>query len=291
MQLVDQRIEELARARTAEELTAKINAYSALQARFWTYSVANTLLIEAQLHTRGKTATQVAGYRAWIALNRVPLRGTGLAILAPTRMRRRPSGSGEKDAEQDEGDRWIVTGFRVVHVFDVTDTIVIAGKPDLYCAAQLQWGTVDGDYELLLGRLLCCARQKQISVQVQPLVPGLRGWSSGTRHIMLNAALSSGERCGTLLHELAHELCHDLERRRVAHKQAHGKARLEMEAEAAAYCLAGHLGVPRPDSAQYLALYGISAQDLRRSLESIRAVVGTVLQAVEGGMNGQSPEA
>jgi hypothetical protein len=36
-----------------------------------------------EAYRRGFTATYVAGFRAWLQLNRVPRRGEGIRILAP----------------------------------------------------------------------------------------------------------------------------------------------------------------------------------------------------------------
>jgi hypothetical protein len=207
-------------------------------------------------------------------MNRVPAKGTGLAIFAPAKYRERDEETGEES--------WQLRGFRVVHVFDAQDTTVIAGRPDLYAQALPRWTPVDGDFSELLRCLLNCARARRIRVEIGPGEDeSVRGWSSGTGNIWLNSDLSSGQMCGTLLHELSHELCHDLERRREARQQMHGRSRLEMEAEAAAFCLAGYFDLPRPDAAQYVALHGIAAADLRRSLEAIRSVVATVLGVIE----------
>jgi antirestriction protein ArdC len=83
-------------------------------ARFHDYSFANTRLIWAQAKARGFTPTRVAGYRAWQKLGRQVNRGEkGLQILAPI--------TRTVETEIGEEERRVV-GFRVVHVFDQSQT-------------------------------------------------------------------------------------------------------------------------------------------------------------------------
>ena len=88
-----------------------------ISARFHNYSFNNQLLIYLQC----PEATRVAGYRAWQRLGRQVRKGSrGIQILAPCRRRVSRVTS---EGEQDETERIeILTGFRVVHVFDVSQT-------------------------------------------------------------------------------------------------------------------------------------------------------------------------
>src|SRR3954447_2306215 len=111
----------------------------AIASRFPTYSFQNTLLILSQR----PDATNVAGYETWKALGRQVSKGEkGIAILAPLLRRPRPdqdadsipeSPGANEDKRQDHDaaatDRHEsgapkprVTGFRVVYVWDVTQT-------------------------------------------------------------------------------------------------------------------------------------------------------------------------
>src|SRR4051794_3990911 len=47
------------------------------------YSLNNQLLISIEAYRRGFTPTYVAGFRAWLDLNRVCREGEGIRILAP----------------------------------------------------------------------------------------------------------------------------------------------------------------------------------------------------------------
>ena len=76
------------------------------------YSFRNTILIAQQAHERGITPTYVAGFRAWLRLNRCVRNGErGLRILAPIRRKERDE-HGEETGETR-------TLFRETSVFDV----------------------------------------------------------------------------------------------------------------------------------------------------------------------------
>ena len=108
-------------------------------ARFYDYSPSNVLLIAAQR----PDATRVGGIRTWNSLGRHVLKGEhGIAILAPCIYRTPDDDAGPREgvtdvaapgnqpqplAREPQGDeetaaRRVLRGFKVVHVFDVTQT-------------------------------------------------------------------------------------------------------------------------------------------------------------------------
>src|SRR5438105_5292083 len=83
-------------------------------ARFHDYSLGNLLLIAFQR----PDATRVAGFQTWKSMGRYVRKGEkGIAILAPMTYRRT-----ETDDEGTEQTVVGLRGFRVVHVFDVSQT-------------------------------------------------------------------------------------------------------------------------------------------------------------------------
>jgi len=83
-------------------------------AQFHDYSFANTQLIWSQAVSRGFHPSRVAGYRTWQRLGRQVRRGErGLAILAPVIRK--------MEALDNQEERRVV-GFRVFHVFDLSQT-------------------------------------------------------------------------------------------------------------------------------------------------------------------------
>ena len=82
--------------------------------RFHNYSWMNCLLIARQ----NPDATRVAGFRKWLELKRYVRKGEkGIAILAPLTYRQKI-----EDDSGNEGTKQGVRGFKVVHVFDVSQT-------------------------------------------------------------------------------------------------------------------------------------------------------------------------
>lgn len=89
----------------------QMRRYLSAMARFHRYSYGNVLLIFSQM----PEATHVAGYRAWKELGRSVKKGEkGIGIIAPFAYK-------QADEDTSETERTI-RGFRVVHVFDVSQT-------------------------------------------------------------------------------------------------------------------------------------------------------------------------
>src|SRR3954464_8079899 len=85
------------------------------------YSLRNQLLIAIDCHTRGITPTYVAGFRAFLALNRCVRKGEkAIHILAPVTVKQR-------DEHGEPTDQKTVC-FRTVPVFDVSMTDPLPGR-------------------------------------------------------------------------------------------------------------------------------------------------------------------
>jgi hypothetical protein len=84
------------------------------------YSLRNQWLIAIECHARGITATYVAGFRAFLALNRCVRKGEkAIRILAPLAVKQRD------DTDAETGEKRVL--FRTVPVFDVTMTEPLPG--------------------------------------------------------------------------------------------------------------------------------------------------------------------
>ena len=91
--------------------------YLAFAGRFHHYSFNNRILIWAQR----PGASQVAGFQSWKQLGRHVRKGEkGIAILAPMTFKPEVEQAGPE--AEDVGATRAVVGFRVVHVFDVSQT-------------------------------------------------------------------------------------------------------------------------------------------------------------------------
>ena len=236
-----------------------------VSARFHRYSFNNQLLIYLQC----PEATRVAGYRAWQRLGRQVRKGEhGLQILAPRRKRV----SVEVEDEQGDVERVeVLTGFRVVHVFDVSQTDGdeladvrprrLAGEVDEQLIDALARRVADEGFTLRREAMACSARN---------------GYADFARRlVVLREGLSGAQSAKTLIHELAHVLLHretDLSQREVA----------EVEAESVAFVVSSVLGLNTSDySFPYVARWsGGDAELVAATAERVIAAARDLLASV-----------
>ncbi|MDX2007111.1 MAG: ArdC family protein [Meiothermus sp.] len=245
--------------RLAESLvngdTQTLREYLGVMARFNRYSLHNQLLIALQK----PDATQVAGYQVWKDMGRQVRRGEqGIRILAP--LFRKP--------KTEEEESKVVYGFKVVSVFDVSQT---DGDP----LPEYQRVGVGGELgEGLLARVVAAC---PYPVQFETLPLEQYGLTDG-RVIVVNGTHPEAERLVSLLHEWMHSAYHfrpDCERP--------GLQVRELEAEATAYVLATMLGVEaRLGCAEYLTRYGITPALLGGALKQITQAVKEIGARLEG---------
>jgi hypothetical protein len=212
-----------------------------VSARFHTYSTNNQLLIFLQC----PEATRVAGYRAWQRLGRQVRKGShGIQILAPCRERVTTVDAAD---EQDEAAHVeILTGFRVVHVFDVSqiegDELAdvrprrLTGEVPQQLVVALEQRVTDEGFTLRREAIAASARNGYADFE--------------QRLVVVRDDLSGAQAAKTLIHELAHVLLHqdtDLSEREVA----------EVEAESVAFVVCSSLGLDTSDySFPYVARWG-----------------------------------
>jgi len=240
-------------------------------ATFPSYSLNNVLLIAAQR----PDATAVAGFGAWKALGRQVDKGSkGIAILAPMVGRpqagpggeasgaRAPQDGAERTGGASEGEttapgsRRGVGGFKVVHVFDVSQT---SGQPlperpvPMLLAGQAPQG-------------LWNALAAQVQARGFELQRGDCGGANGLTHylkrtVTVRADVDDAQAVKTLTHELGHLLLHDptgpatsagmslaagdpvLTPETVHTSAGQCRGRLEVEAESVAYLVASAHGL------------------------------------------------
>jgi antirestriction protein ArdC len=230
-------------------------------AKFRTYSLNNQLLIAAQR----PDATRVAGFRTWQQLGRQVRKGErGIRIVAP--LIRRVTND---DRVHDSELRAVITGFKVVSVFDIAQTDG-EGLPDLTMPSV----TVADDS--LLDRLMTTARAAGIAVDtVETAEDGTHGWYERERHaITLVASYPRAEQTRTMLHELAH-----------AHDTTQGddtRPVRELVAESAAYLVGvGHFGIAMHEaSTVYVTSWGADTRTLEHLANRVRHVAGAVEELV-----------
>ena len=260
LEKIDAWIGRLAEMTDAAAQGEELARYMAMLARFWTYSARNCVLIASQR----PAATRVASRKTWEGLGRQIAREewrNSVQILCPHFRKERDRQTGEVTE--------VLTHFSTGYVYDLAQT---EGEP----LPEVAWHQTLGCFELYRS-LTGAARRFGLTITEQSgLEPGLHGWSEGNGRIVINSEDAHGTRCETLLHELAHELCHDLSTRK-----AYSRAMLEGQADSIAYCCCMALGIPAPNTPNYLAFFRVDSALLLSNLDAIRAGVVRVLRAVE----------
>jgi hypothetical protein len=206
-----------------------------LAARFHRYSANNCLLILAQR----PDATVVASFTAWRAIGRIVRKNEqGISILAPCRSR--VQGTGDANAEASS---WVLKGFRVVHVFDISQT---EGEPlerhDV--AVLLEGAAPEGMWDAvatLVARDGYSLRRGNCGE-----ANGLTDRAAAT--VLVAAHLSEAAAAKTLVHELAHV------RQTDDHLRTISRALGEVEAESVAFIVCHAFGLASaPYSIGYVA--------------------------------------
>lgn len=251
----------------SEQLMQFLNALS----RFHQYSFRNVVLISMQR----PDATSVAGFSSWKKRGRYVRKGElGIAIMAPISKRgsnqSEPSESESNDydlADEDRGKQTVsVTGFRTVHVFDVTQT---DGDP------LPEFPAIQGQPGILLDRLRQSIEASGIELLEEFILGGALGESSAST-ITVRPGLSEAEQFRVLSHEFAHELLHKGERRSETTKTIR-----ETEAEAVAFAVCHAVGLDmNTSSSDYIQLYDGTVETLLESLAHIRECTNKILNEI-----------
>lgn len=250
----------------AKELAAgrsqRLLDYLAAMGRFHNYSFGNVLLIAFQR----SEATHVAGFNVWKRLGRYVKKGEkGIAILAPL-VHQKKLFDGEQVPDGEPVKVQVLRGFRVVYVFDVSQT---EGKP------LPEFARVAGDPGVFTDRLKALIARHRIALSYEPVLTGALGKSLGGE-IVLRPDLTPAQEFSVLVHELAHELLHKGERR----KDTTPTIR-ETEAEAVAYVVSQAIGLDTAGAAaDYIQLYAGTTETLADSLNHIQRVSAEIIRAV-----------
>jgi antirestriction protein ArdC len=220
-------------------------------ASFRTYSLGNQLLIQAQR----PEATYVAGFATWRTLGRTVKKGEhGIAILAPMV---RKVASDEADGEP----RRSLSGFRVVFVFDISQT---EGE----AVPRMHMPPVTVPNARLLAQLIAITDDAGISVRLvdKAAEPGVRGWFNYLERTisLVTSGVTVDSQVRTLLHELAH--AHD---EFIALTPINREER-ELVAESAAYLVGVGLGLDMADASTfYLTSWGANQERMGRVAEQV----------------------
>jgi antirestriction protein ArdC len=252
-------------------------------ARFRDYSPSNVLLIAAQR----PDATRVGGIRTWNSLGRHVLKGEhGIAILAPCVYRARDDDAGPREGVADvaapgnepqptarppQGDeaaaaRRVPRGFKVVHVFDVTQT---DGNPLPDVGPELLRGDAP---QQLWDHLAALVTSDGYRLERGPCA-GANGYTNYATHVVrVIDDVDPAQATKTLAHELGH-IRADHEHRFTDYTTSlRCRGQAEIEAESIAYLVTTDAGLDTANySVPYLAGWSGGNIDLLR--ESMTRVI------------------
>lgn len=221
---------------------------------FHNYSFGNTILIWSQKHD----ASLCAGYHTWLDKKRFVKCGEhGLNILAPMFFKK------TKENEAGEDEEVTITRFRVVNVFDVSQT---DGEP-------LEMGHSDkvtGDCQLTVGEV-----SKLFDFPVI-FSNGIENGSTDGKSITLSERGNLTAMLATYFHELAHAQLHFGSNR----KELSSDTR-ELEAEAVSYIVCASLGIDNQKSKYYIGNWHGDAEKLGNSGQRILKTAEKIVRAIE----------
>lgn len=239
--------------------------YLGTAARFHNYSANNIWLIMAQR----PEATRVAGFRTWLSLGRHVRKGEkGIAILAPLKF--------TKTVTDDDGEESTYSGlrgFRVVYVFDISQT---EGEslPSVSAPTQL----VGDGCDQLVERLTQLITDQGFTLATPD--PWPHGRANGVteyllRRVSMRTDYSRAQYTKTLAHETAHVLMH-------GPLSNVSRPQVEVEAESVAFVVCQTVGL---DSVEYSLPYvaawsGGDMKLVKQTAERVIQTAGRILAAV-----------
>jgi hypothetical protein len=221
------------------------------------YSLRNQLLIAIDCHHRAITPTYVAGFRAFLALNRCVRKGEkAIHILAPVTVKQRD------DHGEPTNEKKVL--FRAVPVFDVSMTDPLPGREPVPLTPPSEPITGDS-HQHLIAPLTAHAATLGYHVEIRDLPEhGPGGWCDPTRQHITVAAGPANRQVRILVHELAH--AHGL-----GYEQ-YGRERCEVLVDCVSYCVLGSLGLDiSGESIPYIAGWGEDG-----ALDAIRDYAQTI---------------
>lgn len=249
--------------------SARWKEYLLVQSKFRDYSFNNVMMILLQY----PNATQVTGYGTWKKLGRyvkadAPLTlfgEKGIRIWAPMTKKE----TKEDEVTGEEIEKTIIAGFKLVSVFDISQT---DGKPLPEITNKLA-----GESELYQKALNRCP----FPVEEVSNLNGANGsFTHTTNSIKILSSLSEAHKLKTLIHEWGHGLLH----KRDGKEPLVNKEVRELEAESVAFVVCNALGLDSADySFGYLASWGNgenAIELIKLSAKRIQQASSTILETI-----------
>ena len=258
-ELVERGIRELNEA-LAGGKSDRLTKFLDVMSRFPRYSFNNCILVALQF----PSASLIQGFHAWKKIGRTVKKGEkGIGIIAPMIGRKKEDDKSKSDDAHEKS----VFGFKVVHVFDVSQT----EGDELPEFAEVKGDP--GDNIVAVEQLI---RSHEIELIYEVIPSGADGLSKkGT--IVIAPDLEPAARLTVLVHELSHEILHFAPERRAETT----KTIRETEAEAVAHVVCQALGLDTLDhSADYIQLYSGDVKVLAKSMDHIQKTAAQILEGI-----------
>jgi hypothetical protein len=252
--------EERAARRTADRQRLEQAAKALLQSDGWQqwvrvrsrnglarYSLNNQILIAFQC----PQATYVAGYNAFLALNRCVRRGErAIRIYAPMSLRLRQRAEKEsQNSDSTTDEPRAVTRFRAVPVFDVSQTEPLPDREPAPLAPPS--APIAGEtHAHLIPRLQQLALELGFSARARSLRGGAEGLCDyDAKEIVYNVDLAPNAQVRVLIHEIAHALG--------VSYTTHGRSRAEVLVDTVTFIVCSSVGLDvSGSSVPYVAGWG-----------------------------------
>ena len=265
----------------------RYKAYLTSMAKFHSYSFNNTLLIAIQ------GGQLVAGYNKWRDdFHRNVKKGEkAIKILAPAPFKAKKEvpkldAQGKQVIGRDgkpvtEVQEVQVPAFKIVSVFDVSQT---EGEP----LPSLGVEELTGGVEQYQDFFKALEQTSPVPIGFEDIPGGSHGYYHLTeKRIAIQEGMSELQTVKTAIHEIAHSKLHAIDPEATPAEQAarpDSRTR-EVQAESVAYAVCQHYGLDTSDySFGYVAGWssGKDLQELRASLETIRATAHELITAIDG---------
>jgi antirestriction protein ArdC len=234
--------------------------------RFRHYSLRNQLLIQSQR----PDATLVAGFRTWRDLGRTVKKGEhAIGIIAP--MVRRGAVDATADEDGDEEPQRILRGFKVVNVFDVSQT-----EGDRLPSHSMPTVTIP-DWRIRDALIAATERAGfRVDLVDAAYEPGVRGWyDPRARAISLVQSYTTASQARTLLHELAH--AHDP----LVPGELDDRPNRELVAESVAFLVGVSLDMDLSDASTfYVTSWGGDREQMNQLAAQVLEIAGRIDEVI-----------
>lgn len=277
-------MDDLAGATDQASMDSAIERYLTFYKKFYKYSLTNTWLIFLQK----PSATHVAGFKKWKEMNRMVNKGAkAIYIYAPITKKVDDNSIDDTSVDFTEIDKAVktkkqVTGFRMVPVFDISDTTATSSAGEIPDTPQ--WYSNNDPNEVaqeLVSRLKEFAELHDIKITKDIAKGNEQGWSKGG-HINLSASSQGVNEASTLVHEIAHELLH-WKGKSLFHIDDESNTRdlQEMQAESVAYTVMKYFNLDASHSPTYLALWKANKEKIKKNLDIITKCARYIIDGVD----------